>query len=101
MEETVMEREEPKTQTQSASASAEAEAQAEASRPTPPLPTTLVPSAPPPSLPGWTTLVTIKDSGDGPDLRDKVGPMPLDSERVLAVYVKPRDVRGKTPDIDK
>eukprot|EP00973_Karenia_brevis_P062339 8670544-Karenia_brevis.AAC.1 len=57
LEEEVVEGMEPTAQTQSASASAEVEAPAEVSRATPALPTTMVPSAPPPSLPGWTTLV--------------------------------------------
>eukprot|EP00973_Karenia_brevis_P048928 6786607-Karenia_brevis.AAC.1 len=60
----------------------------------------MVPSAPPPSLPGWTTLVQARSDGT-PDLTNKIGPTPLPSERVIAVYVKNRDLRGSLPDIDR
>eukprot|EP00973_Karenia_brevis_P063798 8868701-Karenia_brevis.AAC.1 len=58
------------------------------------------PSAPPPSLPGWSSLVSTRPDGT-PDLDGKVGKTVLCSERVILIHIKDRPLKANLPDIDK
>eukprot|EP00973_Karenia_brevis_P085357 11845852-Karenia_brevis.AAC.1 len=60
----------------------------------------MIPSAPPPSLPGWKALVPSRPDGS-PNLDGKVGETVLVSERVPSVHVKSRQLKAVLPDIDK
>eukprot|EP00973_Karenia_brevis_P039372 5436653-Karenia_brevis.AAC.1 len=60
----------------------------------------MIPSAPPPSVPGWTSLVGTRPDGT-PDLIGKVGKLILVSERVVLIHIKERELKAKVPDIDK
>eukprot|EP00973_Karenia_brevis_P007482 1012425-Karenia_brevis.AAC.1 len=60
----------------------------------------IIPSAPPPSVPGWRALVSLRPDGT-PNLDGKVGETVLVSERVLLVHVKNRPLKAILPDIDK